>query len=115
MLRVEIFNWLNDSTFVKKYEVLDFRAEQNILYLKLKITFTDDSVLFTREYTDETMRDYSFHWQDKNKVMLIRWDNAPHFKEIITFPHHKHLSDNKVAESYDISLLDILKIIDSIK
>ncbi len=29
----------------------------------------------------------------QNKKSLLRYDNAPHHKEIKTFPHHKHLED----------------------
>ncbi|WP_457613933.1 toxin-antitoxin system TumE family protein [Methanocaldococcus sp.] len=33
---------------------------------------------------------YSFHWQDKNGDLIVRWDNAPHYRNIKTFPHYKH-------------------------
>jgi len=34
--------------------------------------------------------DYSYHWLNAEKNVILRWDNAPHHREIETFPHHVH-------------------------
>src|SRR6266478_4916348 len=36
------------------------------------------------------MTKYRQHWQDGNGVLIKRWDNAPHYPAIDTFPHHLH-------------------------
>ena len=36
---------------------------------------------------------------DSRKRPIFRYDNAPHYKNISTFPNHKHLQDGKVIES----------------
>jgi hypothetical protein len=33
---------------------------------------------------------YRHHWQDRQSRLLKRWDNAPHYPAIATFPHHLH-------------------------
>jgi hypothetical protein len=33
---------------------------------------------------------YRHHWQDRHGRLLKRWDNAPHYPAIDTFPHHLH-------------------------
>ena len=33
---------------------------------------------------------YRHHWQDRHSQLLKRWDNAPHYPAINTFPHHLH-------------------------
>jgi Family of unknown function (DUF6516) len=33
---------------------------------------------------------YRHHWQDRNGLLIKRWDNAPHYRAIDTFPHHLH-------------------------
>ena len=104
---MEIFNSLNRSSIVKKYEVLDFKIWKSGRYINLKITLKDESLLFAREYLDENERNYSFHWQDKNGKVIIRWDNARHHKDIKTYPHHKHIGES-VAESIEISLGEVL-------
>ncbi|MCD6471556.1 hypothetical protein J7K55_00280 [Candidatus Aerophobetes bacterium] len=41
---------------------------------------------------------------------FLKWDNSPHHQHIKTFPHHKHTP--KIEESEEISLEDILKLIE---
>ena len=33
---------------------------------------------------------YRHHWQDRSGRLIKRWDNAPHHREIDTFPYHLH-------------------------
>jgi hypothetical protein len=40
-------------------------------------------------------------------LLRIRWDNAPHHRDICTFPHHKHLPN--LEESKEMSLDGVLK------
>ena len=108
---MEIFKWLDDSTFVKSHSINDFRKSETVFYLNIKIHFVNNSELHVREYLDTDHRKYSFHWQSSNGDLIIRWDNAPHFHNLITFPHHKHLASGEVIESYDISLEEILGFI----
>lgn len=108
---MEIFKWLDDSSFVKSHSINDFRKSETIFYLNLKIHFVNNSELHVREYLDADHRKYSFHCQSYNGDLITRWDNAPHFPDLITFPHHKHLASGEVIESYDISLEEILGLI----
>ena len=39
---------------------------------------------------------YRYHFQDKEKN-LFRYDNTPHFPNLKSFPHHKHLKDEVIA------------------
>jgi hypothetical protein len=45
--------------------------------------------------------------------MIFRYDNAPHHREIITFPHHKHL-DLRIQPSKEIGLAEVLSEIENI-
>ena len=40
---------------------------------------------------------YRYHFQNSQNNLVFRYDNTPHFSEINSFPHHKHLKDNVVA------------------
>jgi hypothetical protein len=42
---------------------------------------------------------YSYHFMDSNSVLIFRYDNAMHHKELSSFPHHKHLKNEVVASS----------------
>ncbi len=53
---------------------------------------------------------YSYHLQDALGKLILRYDNAPHFPEISTYPHHKHTQQN-VESSGEISSIEFLKLI----
>jgi hypothetical protein len=53
------------------------------------------------------IRFYSYHWQDSNDNLIIRWDNSPHHLKIKTFPHHKHIK-NKITESDEITINELI-------
>jgi len=40
---------------------------------------------------------YRYHFQDKLRNVVFRYDNTPHFPAIKTFPDHKHAGDGVVA------------------
>ncbi|MEO6284185.1 MAG: DUF6516 family protein [Dyadobacter sp.] len=105
---MEIFKWLDDSSFVSKYIINDFRESSTAFYLNLEVHFIDHSILYVREFVEPERRKYSFHWQKNSGEVITRWDNAPHFPKISTFPHHKHLGDESVEQSFDISLEAVL-------
>lgn len=93
--------------------ILELRNGENFVYHKLHILFIDKSKLFINEFNSVEERNYSYHWQDQNDKLLIRWDNAPHHKNISTHPHHKHENENIYA-SEEISLEDVLNKINII-
>jgi len=108
---MNILDCLKNFSFVKNIEVLDLRIFKTGFYIKLMVQFKEESVLFIREYVDEYERAYSYHWQTKGGKLIIRWDNAPHYKNISTYPHHKHIKE-KIFPNYAITCEEILKEIE---
>lgn len=51
---------------------------------------------------------YRYHFQRAGNELVFRYDNTPHFPDLPSFPHHKHLRDAVVASSKP-DLLDILQ------
>ncbi len=92
------------------YEVLDFKQGEDFYYLKIKAMLVDKSELHIREYVTEADYLYSYHWQDSNGALRIRWDNSPHHRQIKTYPHHKHTPE--LEESYEVGFEDVLRIIE---
>lgn len=80
--------------------------------IKLKSVLLDESTLFITELYIENIRKYSYHWQNDKNELIARWDNQPHWKNIETFPHHKHEKD-KIKPSDAISVEDIINVIKS--
>ena len=61
---------LEDVSVVGDFEVLDFKTFESGWYYKIKVVFTDGSVLHAREYVDDTERNYAFHWQDAEQPRI---------------------------------------------
>jgi Family of unknown function (DUF6516) len=40
---------------------------------------------------------YRYHYQSPRTDLVFRYDNAPHYPLVSTFPNHKHTEDNVVA------------------
>ncbi|HHT08978.1 MAG: DUF6516 family protein [Atribacterota bacterium] len=103
-------NFIEKSKIVKSYEILDFKQGKDFYYIKIKLVFTDESEFYVREFISEKDYLYSYHWQNKDGKLRIRWDNAPHHKDMKTFPHHKH--SPKLEESTEIGFEEILLFIE---
>lgn len=103
-----ILESLRKSEVITEFSILEFKSFSDGFYIKVKAALFDKSELFIKEYCDKEKRNYSYHWQDTDGSLRIRWDNAPHHKYIKTFPHHKHIQ-SEIDESYEITLEDVLK------
>lgn len=57
--------------------------------------------------------DYRYHFQDEHNRMIFRYDSTPHFPNLPTFPHHKHLS-NDVISSQKPEIIEVLEEIKNI-
>ncbi len=83
-----------------------------VLYFKGVIVFIDSSELHFKEYflTIPVWHKlaYSYHYQNREKELIFRFDNAEHYSGVETFPHHKHLKD-KVLPSKEPSLKEVLR------
>lgn len=52
-------------------------------------------------------RKYRYHLMDKQKSLIFRYDNVPHFPNIKSYPHHKHIR-NDVINSKNPDLLEVI-------
>jgi hypothetical protein len=100
------------ADIIQTYKITRFEQAGQSFRLRAQVTLGDGSQLYIRETVIEgTKRKYAYHWQDTNGNLLIRWDNAPDW-DVETFPHHKHLGDQKnVAPSYERTLEQVLAAI----
>lgn len=105
---MEILKLLDQTTWIESYDVIDYRKWNEGYYYRIKIQIENNTLLFVREYYDKSERIYSYHWQDVNNELIIRWDNAPHHRQLKTFPHHIHTSDG-IFDNSEISLREVLE------
>ncbi|MBS1263068.1 MAG: hypothetical protein MAG715_00236 [Methanonatronarchaeales archaeon] len=96
----------------EEVEVLKESCSRESGYIRFVIRLGGGSELHVFEHVTSGLEktDYSYHWQDAGKELLIRWDNAPHHPEVDTFPHHKHRGD-EVTDSTEPSLTYVLKTV----
>lgn len=74
------------------------------LYVKGEMVFVNGSELHFKEYFIAIpvlkRLAYSYHYQDKDKKLIFRYDNADHYTEIETCPHHKHVGNTILPSKY---------------
>ncbi len=77
------------------------------------IVFINGYVLEFMEYIEKQERlKYRFHLMDKERKMIFRYDNAPHYRNQ-SFPHHKHTSE-EIQESKEKGIIEVLKEIETL-
>ncbi|MBD2527925.1 MULTISPECIES: toxin TumE [unclassified Nostoc] len=74
-------------------------AQTHLLEINEAIVITDNQLKFL---------DYRYHFQDERNCLVFRYDSTPHFPDISTFPHHKHLP-NDVISSQKPEIIQVLK------
>ena len=107
----DIKSSLTASPFVRDIEIDDEFVTSVSGFLDCTVEMVDGSTLYVTEYftisSENIKRDkYSYHLQRKGEF-IIRWDNAPHHREISTFPYHVHDKDG-VHESKEMTMDEIL-------
>lgn len=86
---------LQKFPLTKRIEILDKVQEPDRILTYLKAELKGEFTLYVRELLTPRDKLYSYHLQDKNAKLILRYDNAHYYKEIITSPHHKHLASTK--------------------
>ena len=98
--------------YIFESRVLKDKRSLYIGIIEGDIYFIDESVFHFIEFVnvkEKTERyKYSYHYQDKYEKILFRYDMAPHHNEVETFPHHKHVSSEKVIKASAPSLAKVL-------
>ncbi len=92
----------------------DFSSAEKAFSEEGEIIFSDNSRLEFAEVNDmacEGKIKYRYHYMDEAHSMIFRYDNAKHYPNLATFPHHKHTSDG-VWESEEPTLADVLSEIE---
>ncbi len=90
-----------------------YEREGSIFRFKAVVFLEDRSKLHVKEYRfQDQSRKYSYHWEDSDGNLIIRWDNAEHWKNLPTFPHHKHTSSHRnVSPSDETDLESVINAI----
>jgi hypothetical protein len=103
---------LTVSPIVRDVDIIDEFITSVSGFLDCRVTLIDGTLLYVTEYftlsEGKIKRDkYSYHLQ-KADDFIIRWDNAPHHKEVSTFPFHVH-KESRVHVSKEMKLEKVLE------
>lgn len=109
---LQIYKLLKRAWFIDALDIIDIQQKSDWYYFKCKAILKDHSELWIEETYESTVLLYSYHWQDKSNKLIKRWDNAPHHKEIVTYPHHIHSPE--IEPSYNPDIAFILKEIEKV-
>jgi hypothetical protein len=96
-----------DGIYVERYTEEILTPER--VNLRLRLRFDKGYLLEIHEavvIANQTLThlDYRYHCQDEQNRLVFRYDSAPHFPDLASFPHHKHLPDAVIiSERPDIS------------
>jgi hypothetical protein len=108
---------LLDSEVVESFEIIrqDISDIDGKIRIRLQLVNRDMVDLFEYIIVENDkihIKKYHHHWQSSENVLICRWDNAPHHKELDHFPNHMH-KDEKVESI--VKIPDIKYIIKTIE
>jgi hypothetical protein len=98
------------DAYIERYEEEVITSDR--INVRIRIRMANESLL---EMNEAVVADgnrirhlgYRYHLQDGKNNLLFRYDNTPHFPELSSYPHHKHLPDS-VHESEKPDILNVI-------
>lgn len=102
------------ANLFKSWRVVRFEQEKNAHLLQISAILQDGSCLEIRDYSfSDGSRKYAYQWMNPDDELRRRWDNAPHWPDISTAPHHVHLlGQENPNESLVTNIEDLLKFLE---
>lgn len=98
----------NQDLFISWF-VIRYEQESNSYLLQIGAVLHDGSRLELRDYLFvDGSRKYAYQWMGEDGKLRQRWDNAPHWPEIATRPHHTHLPNQEIPEPSTITNIEDL-------
>jgi hypothetical protein len=108
---------LRDSPFVNDFQT-QHEDRGEVWFLRVNAYFIDNSLLHFRELfvgqENPFKKAYTYHYQRADGTMVFRYDNAPHFPNVPTAPHHKHIGENNVIAATAPDLQSVLKEVEAL-
>lgn len=91
------------------WAVVRYEREGDTYLLHIVAKLKDNSLLELRDYLfSDGSRKYAYQWMEADQNLRRRWDNAPHWLDITTAPHHVHLPGQKTPEPSTVTNLEDL-------
>jgi hypothetical protein len=93
------------SSAVVSFHYHQEEAVGDIGYFRVRCTLIDGSELqlverFRNVANALAVDRYRFHWQHNDGTPVCRWDNAPHHRDLATFPNHLHEGETVAVQAH---------------
>lgn len=99
---------LSEWDFIDDLKIIEINIEPPVQSIKIRAHLKNGLLLQITESIGEDFRRYSYHLQDGDTI-IRRWDNAPHWKNIKTYPFHVHTKGlQEPLESKEMSVSDVI-------
>lgn len=91
------------------WRVASYEQEGEAYALQVEAVLRDGSRLEWCDYLfADGSRKYAYQWMMADGALRQRWDNAPHWPDLATAPHHTHLAGYERPEPSTITNLEDL-------
>ena len=89
-----------ENAYVERYQEEILTSQRANLRIRLRFKQThlleiNEAIVITDNYLE--FLDYRYHFQDEKNNLVFRYDSTPHFPNISTFLHHKHLPNDVIS------------------
>lgn len=100
-----------ENAYVERYQEEILTSQRANLRIRLRFKQThlleiNEAIVITDNYLE--LLDYRYYFQDEKNNLVFRYDSVPHFPNLSTFPHHKHLP-NDVISCHKPEITQVLK------
>jgi hypothetical protein len=98
------------DAYIERYE--EEILSSNRINLRIRIRFKSGHLFELNEAAIVVVGqferlNYRYHFQDNQNNLVFRYDNTPHFPDLESFPHHKHLSDTVISSEEPSAIMAI--------
>jgi hypothetical protein len=113
---VRIFLGVDSQAHIIEAPVIDVQDDHRG-GLEMALRYSDGSELHIELWADcsgDEIRwpSYSLHYQDRDRRLRFRFDNAPHHPELADFPRHVHRSDAEIEPGGPPSVHEVARLIE---
>jgi len=112
----DLLKILQGSSLVRSVRIVNYdETPAGKLELKIRCRLIKDYRLQIWLHEEPNFRDYAYQLFTNHPI--LRWDNAPHYPNISTAPHHLHDKEGRVCDSplSGRSLSDLKKVLREIE
>ncbi len=107
-----IITILSACDFIDDLKIIEINIEPPVQSIKARAHLKNGLMLQITESVGEDFRRYSYHLHDGDLV-IKRWDNAPHWRNVRTYPFHAHIKDKE--EPIDSKEMFVSDVIEELK